>query len=100
MSKALEITVWKPHAGKWSECMERMNEFKELALGNGVSGFEIVTGIAGKDVGHIMVIQTFKGLADNGAVNESWETNEAVKAFNKKHAQNVIADLVSHDLYA
>ena len=80
--------------------MERVLEFKELALANGVSEVDILSGVAGKDVGNIVVIQAFKGLAGNGAVNESWENNESVKAFNKKHSKNPVADLVSHDLYA
>ena len=100
MAKALEITIWKPYPGHWAECMDRINEFKELALANGVSEVEILSGVAGKDTGNIIVIQTFKGLADNGAVNEAWGSNEAVAAFNKKHSKNPVADLVSHDLYA
>ncbi len=99
MAKAYEISVWKPHAGKRSECIKRMNEWKEVSLNAGVSTYQILNGTAGKDVGNIVVIQGFKGLADNGAVNESFFSKPGVAELWKKWEHDVIADLVSHDLY-
>jgi hypothetical protein len=99
MAKAFEISVWKPHAGKRTECLKRMKEFKEVSLAAGVTSYEILGGAAGKDVGNIVIIQGFKGLADNGAVNETFFSNPGVIELWKKWENDVIADLVSHDLY-
>ena len=99
MARAYEISVWKPHAGKRSECLKRMNEWKEVSLKAGVSTYEILGGAAGKDVGNIVVIQGFKGLADNGAINENFFSHSEVAELWKKWQHDVIADLVSHDLY-
>jgi len=99
MAKAYEISVWKPHAGKRAECIKRMNEWKEVSLNAGVSTYQILNGTAGKAVGNIVVIQGFKGLADNGAVNESFFSKPGVAELWKKWEHDVIADLVSHDLY-
>ena len=99
MARAYEISVWKPRAGKRSECLKRMNEWKEVSLKAGVSSYQILSGSAGKDVGNIVVIQGFKGLADNGAINESFFSNPGVVELWKKWEHDVIADIVSHDLY-
>ena len=45
------------------------------------------------------MIQTFKGLADNGAVNEALNDNAAMKAHQKKYADTNIANFISHDIY-
>ena len=76
-----------------------MNEWKEVSLKAGVSSYQILSGSAGKDVGNIVVIQGFKGLADNGAINESFFSNPGVVELWKKWEHDVIADIVSHDLY-
>jgi hypothetical protein len=76
-----------------------MKEWKEVSLRAGVSSYEILNGTAGKDVNHIVIIQGFKGLADNGAVNETFFGNAEVAELWKKWQHDVIADLVSHDLY-
>jgi hypothetical protein len=99
MARAFEISVWKPHPGKRAECLKRMKEWKEVSLRAGVSSYEILNGTAGKDVNHIVIIQGFKGLADNGAVNETFFGNAEVAELWKKWQYDVIADLVSHDLY-
>jgi hypothetical protein len=61
-----------------------MNEWKEVSLKAGVSTYQILSGSAGKDVGNIVVIQGFKGLADNGAINESFFSNPGVVELWKK----------------
>jgi len=99
MARAFEISVWKPHPGRRAECLKRMKEWKEVSLRAGVSSYEILNGTAGKDVNHIVIIQGFKGLADNGAVNETFFGNAEVAELWKKWQHDVIADLVSHDLY-
>jgi hypothetical protein len=99
MPRAFEISVWKPHAGKRAECLERMKEWKEVSLKVGVTSYEILSGSIGKDAGNIVIIQGFKGLADNGAVNEGFFGHAEVAELWKKWQHDVIADLVSHDLY-
>ena len=37
MARAFEISVWKPHAGKRAECLNRMKEWREVSLKAGVS---------------------------------------------------------------
>lgn len=99
MGKAIEITIWKPHAGKREQNMKRLEEFKAICLKAGVSSFEVMSGAAGKDVGNIVVVQEFKGLADNGSINEAFGSNPEVLAMMKKYSTDIISDLVSHDLY-
>ena len=71
MSKAYEISIWEPNAGKFEEFMETIKSLTKAFVEAGVSRVELLTGVAGKDMFRVVVIQHFKGLADNGAVNES-----------------------------
>ena len=97
--KAYEITVWKPHAGKMGEFLERFADVKKIFLDEGVSHIDVLTGVAGKDVSHVVVIQTFKSLTDNGAVNDAIGNSAAMKDLMERNKDVNIVDLVSHDLY-
>lgn len=99
MTKAFEISVWDPHPGKFDEFTETIKSLRTAFLASGVSQIELLTGVAGKDVGHVVVIQHFKGLADNGAVNESIGQSDAMKAYREEHPGAFPANLISHDLY-
>jgi hypothetical protein len=100
MAKAYEISVWKPHVGKRADFMKGMNEVAAIFKEAGVSDIKIIEGVAGKDVGNVVVIQTFKSLTDNGKVNDAIGESAKMKAWNKKHAKDDIATLISHDLYS
>jgi hypothetical protein len=100
MAKAYEISVWKPHVGKRADFMKNWDEIAKIFKEVGVSDIKILEGVAGKDVGHIVIIQTFKNLTDNGKVNDAIGDNAKVKAWMKKHAKDDIATLISHDLYS
>jgi hypothetical protein len=99
MAKAYEISVWDPHNGKFDEFMEVIKSLKVAFMASGVSQVELLTGAAGKDVGHVVVIQHFKGLADNGALNETIMDKEPMKKWREEHPGEFPADLLSHDLY-
>lgn len=99
MGEAIEISVWEPHPGKFEEFLETYKGLKRVFLEVGVSQVQIITGVAGKDMGHVMVIQTFKGLGDNGAINESIGESEAMKAYRAEDRGMFPAKLISHDLY-
>ena len=71
MARAFEITVWKPHVGKRAAFMKSWAEVAAIFKENGVSDITVLNGHAGKDVGHIVIIQTFKSLTDNGIVNDA-----------------------------
>lgn len=100
MGKAFEITVWKPHVGKRAEFMKAWAEISAIFKEAGVSEIQMLEGVAGKDVGNIVVLQTFKGLKDNGAINEKIGELPAMQKWMKKHANDDFATLISHDLYA
>ena len=100
MVKAYEISVWKPHVGKRADFMKSWAEVAAIFKEAGVSDIKVLEGVAGKDVGHIVVIQTFNSLTDNGKVNDAIGDNAKMKAWNKKHAKDDIATLISHDLYS
>jgi hypothetical protein len=57
-------------------------------------------GHAGKDVGNIVIIQTFKSLTDNGIVNDAIGDSSAMKAWREKYKDLSSAAMVSHDLYS
>jgi len=99
MSKAYEISIWEPHPGKSDEFMEIIKSLTKAFVESGVSQVDLLTGVAGKDVFRVVVIQHFKGLADNGAVNESIGDSPAMKAWREAHPGNFPANLISHDLY-
>jgi hypothetical protein len=99
MAKAYEISVWKIHPGKRADAMKNFHEVAEIFESEGVSKIKFLEGHAGKDVGHVVMIQTFKGLADNGAVNEKITTSKKMGDWMKKHSDDNFATLVSHDLY-
>ena len=71
MAKAYEISIWDPHMGKFDEFLELIKSLRLAFLEAGVSQVDLLSGAAGKDVGKVVVVQTFKGLADNGALNEA-----------------------------
>lgn len=100
MAKAYEISIWKPHPGKRAEFMKGMAEVNAIFKEIGVSDVQVLEGVAGKDVGHVVVIQTFKGLADNGAINEAIGESAAMAAWNEKNKNNDYATMISHDLYS
>jgi hypothetical protein len=99
MAKAYEISVWKPHAGKRAEFMKTWGEIAEIFKANGVSDITVLSGHAGKDVGNIVIIQTFKSLTDNGIVNDAISESPAMKAWMEKNKDVDSAAMVSHDLY-
>ena len=100
MGKAYEITVWRPHVGKRAEFMKNWAEISEIFKDAGVSDIKMIEGVAGKDVGNFVIIQTFKNLADNGKINDALGENPKMKAWMKKHAKDDFATVISHDLYS
>ena len=99
MARAFEITVWKPHVGKRSQFLKSWAEVSAIFKDNGVSDILVLNGHAGKDVGNIVIIQTFKSLTDNGAVNDAVGESKEMADWMSKNAGNDTAELVSHDLY-
>ena len=99
MAKAYEISVWEPNTGKFEEFVELIKSLTKAFVESGVSHVDLMTGTAGKDIFRVVVIQHFKGLADNGAVNESIGDSPAMKAWREAHPGDFPAKLISHDLY-
>ncbi|MGD0853033.1 MAG: hypothetical protein ABSA07_06720 [Acidimicrobiales bacterium] len=99
MSKAYEISIWEPDPGKFDEFMETIKSLTKAFVEAGVTHVDLLTGVAGKDMFRVVVIQHFKGLADNGALNESIGDSEVMKAWREAHPGNFPAKLISHDLY-
>ena len=99
MAKAYEISIWEPNPGKGDEFLETIKSLTKAFVEAGVSKVELMTGVVGKDMFRVVVIQHFKGLADNGAVNESIGDSAAVKAWRESHPGDFPATLISHDLY-
>ena len=100
MARAYEISIWKPHAGKRADFLKSWNEVAKIFKDNGVSEIVVMEGHAGKDVGNIVIIQTFKSLTDNGAVNDAIGASPAMKAWAEKNKNLDGATMVSHDLYS
>jgi hypothetical protein len=99
MAKAYEISIWEPHNGKFNEFSETIKSLTEAFVEAGVSQVDLVTGVAGKDIGRVVVIQHFKGLADNGALNESIGDSAVMKTWREAHLGEFPANLILHDLY-
>jgi hypothetical protein len=99
MSKAYEISIWEPNQGKFEDFMETIKSLTKAFVEAGVSRVELLTGVAGKDMFRVVVIQQFKGLADNGALNESIGEHPAMKAWRDAHPDPIPGTLISHDLY-
>jgi hypothetical protein len=99
MAKAYEISIWDPHMGKFDEFLDLIKSLRLAFLEAGVSQVDLLSGAAGKDVGKVVVIQTFKGLADNGALNESIGKSDSMVKWREAHPGDFPATLISHDLY-
>ena len=100
MAQVVERTVWRIYYGKDAQVREMMQEFKALVLKLGVSKVEIQSGLAGKDVGNIIMLQYFKNAEDNGRLNDAFGTDADIQAFMKKRAgMPQDAEFISHDLY-
>ena len=100
MARAYEISIWKPHVGKRSAFLKSWAEVAAIFKDNGVSDILVLNGHAGKDVGHIVIIQTFKSLTDNGIVNDAIGESAAMKAWMEKNKDMDSATMISHDLYS
>ena len=100
MARAYEISIWKPHAGKRAEFLTAWNDIAKIFKDCGVSDIVVMDGHAGKDVGNIVIIQTFKSLTDNGAVNDAIGESAAMKAWMEKNKDMDSAAMISHDLYS
>ncbi len=98
MPKAYEVTVWEPLWGKREKVLALIAEFKKISLAGGTSEFLVLEGSIGA-LREIMVIQTFKNLADNGAVNENFADTPGFKDWVKKMMEEEIVKVHSHDLY-
>jgi hypothetical protein len=99
MAKAYEISIWKPRAGKRADFLKTWGEIAEIFKKEGVSDIQVLSGHAGKDVGNIVIIQTFKSLTDNGIVNDAIGESAAMKAWIEQNTDIDSAEMVSHDLY-
>jgi hypothetical protein len=99
MAKAYEISIWKPHVGKRAEFMKMWEEVAAIFKEAGVSEITVMSGHAGKDVGNVLIVQTFKSLTDNGIVNDAIGESSAMKAWSEKNKDVDLATMVSHDLY-
>jgi hypothetical protein len=99
MGRAYEITVWKPHIGKRAVFMKSWAEIATIFKDNGVSDILVLNGHAGKDVGNIVIIQTFKSLTDNGMVNDAIGASPAMQAWMEKNKDIDSATMITHDLY-
>ncbi len=99
MPKAYEISIWEPDPGKGEEFTELIKSLTKAFVEAGVSQIDLLTGVAGKDMFRIVVIQHFKGLADNGALNESIGDSAPMKVWREAHPGAFPAKLISHDLY-
>ncbi|CAN2227699.1 hypothetical protein MCEJIRE27_01376 [Candidatus Nanopelagicaceae bacterium] len=99
MGKAFEISIWKPRPGRRADFLKGWNEVAAIFKDNGVSEIQVLEGHAGKDVGNIVIIQTFKSLTDNGIVNDAIGNSSAMKEWHEKNSGNDSAEIVSHDLY-
>ena len=100
MAQVVERTVWRIHHGKHAEVTAMVNEFKRLVLKLGISKVEIHSGMAGKDVGCIIMHQYFKNAEDNGKLNDAFAKDPDIEAhFKKMQSQPQMADFVSHDMY-
>src|ERR1039457_5974854 len=99
MAKANEISIWAPTHGKSDEFMETIKSLKKAFVESGVSKVKLIPGVAGTYFFAVVVIQHFKGLADNGAVNESIGDSSAMKAWREAHPDDFPGKIISHDLY-
>ena len=81
------------------EFLTLYSEVKQLLLDHGVSQVDVITGVAGKDVNNVVVIQTYKSLTDNGAANDVMDESPAWTDWITANKDLDIAVLVSHDLY-
>jgi creatinine amidohydrolase/Fe(II)-dependent formamide hydrolase-like protein len=99
MARAYEISIWKPHVGKRAAFLKSWAEIAEIFKNEGVSEILVLNGHAGKDVGNIVIIQTFKSLTDNGIVNDAIGESAAMSAWIEKNKDIDSATMISHDLY-
>ena len=99
MARAYEISIWKPHVGQRGAFLKSWSEIAAIFKKEGVSDILILHGHAGKDVGNVVIIQTFKSLTDNGIVNDALGESAAMKEWMEKNKDMDSATLVSHDLY-
>jgi hypothetical protein len=99
MAKVYEISIWEPDAGKGDEFTEIIKSLTKAFVEAGVTKVDLLTGVVGKDMFRVVVIQEFKGLADNGAVNEAIGDHPAMKVWRDAHPGAFPAKLISHDMY-
>jgi hypothetical protein len=99
MGKVVEISVFKPQHGKAKEFLDGYADVKKTFLDAGASSVQVLAGSSGKDVGNIIVIQTFNSPTHAGSVNEKLGESSGLHEWMDDHAHVGIADLVSHDVY-
>ncbi len=99
MATTYEISEWDSHSGEFDEFMEVIESLKVAFMESDVTQAELLTGAAGIDVGQVVVIQPFEGVADIGALNETILDNEPMKKWRDEFPGVFFADLLSHDHY-
>ena len=97
MAKLVEVTVSKPHPGKYAEFMEHCAKLKKLALAAGVEEVWFNTGNVGRHLGCVVAYQVFASGESNGKINDILNEDAEFNAAVRKMSE--ICDWLSHDSY-
>lgn len=97
MAKLVEVTVARPHNGKFAEFMDACAKLKTLALAAGVEEIWFNTGNVGRHFGCVVTYQVFASGESNGKINDSLGNDPAWNAEVQK--LSAICDWLSHDSY-
>lgn len=97
MAKLVEVTISRPHKGKFAEFMESCARLKRLALAAGVEEVWFNTGNVGRHLGCVVSYQVFASGESNGKINDQLSNDSAWNAEVQKMSE--ICDWLSHDSY-
>lgn len=97
MAKLVEVTVFKPNAGKMNDALSTCSEVKSYLLKNGVDEVWYNTGTIGRHFGCIISYQVYSSGEVSGKVNDSLNVDKQYAQLLAK--MNSQGEFISHDSY-
>jgi len=97
LAKLVEVTVFKPAAGKMNDALGVCSEVKSYLLKNGVDEVWYNTGTIGRHFGCIISYQVFASGEQSGKINDALNGDKSYAALVNK--MNEMGEFISHDSY-
>lgn len=97
MAKVVEVTVFKPSAGKMDEYLSVAKQFKQFAINSGVEEVWFNTGSVGRHFGCVVGYQVFASGESSGKIADKLVNDTEFAKLQAKMSS--LGEFISRDTY-